>query len=118
MLLYKKKAIFVLPYVSLVIEKEKYIKKLLNRYNRNKPINERIKVRGFYGDHAGSRSFKEHILICTIEKANGIFNTLLMRNRGNQIGCLVFDEFHVLGNSFNGALIEILIRLVYLYYIL
>lgn len=106
----RKKAIFVLPYVSLVTEKERYFKRLLTLINRSLPMKDRVKVRGFYGDQSGLRSYKENILICTIEKANGIFNSLVTRGKGSQLGCVVFDELHVLGNSFNGNLLEMLIR--------
>lgn len=106
----KKKVIFVLPYVSLVVEKEKHFKRLLNLMNRSLPMKDRIKVRGFYGDQNGLRSYKEHILICTIEKANGIFNSLIMRGKGPTLGAIVFDEMHSIGNPFNGHLIEMLIR--------
>jgi DNA polymerase theta len=110
-ILLKKTVIFVLPYVSLVTEKEIYLKKLLARYNRSRPLLERVKVRGFFGDHCkGSRSYKENVLVCTIEKANQIFNSLITRGRGHQLGCVVFDEVHSLGSSFNGHLLEILIR--------
>lgn len=111
-ILLKKTVIFVLPYVSLVTEKESYLKKLLARYNRSRSPLDRIKVRGFFGDHKGSRSYKENVLVCTIEKANQIFNSLITRGRGHQLGCVVFDEVHSLGSSFNGHLLEILIRYV------
>ena len=98
----------MLSYVSLVVEKDKYLKKLVGAYNRAHPMKGRINVRGFYGDHGGSRSYKEQVLACTIEK--GIFNSLVMRGKGSQLGCVLFDEMHVLGNSFNGYLLEVLIR--------
>ena len=126
----KKRAIFVLPFVSLVIEKEKHFKRMINIFNRGQPYDQRIKIRGFYGDQViKSRSYKENILICTIEKANGILNSLIQRGEtshsedyitrlltpvspgyGHTIGCVLLDEMHVLGNTFNGYLLEILIR--------
>lgn len=39
-----KKAIFVLPFVSLVLEKEKYFKKLLLRINRTRPKKDRVRI--------------------------------------------------------------------------
>jgi len=109
-LILRKKVVFVLPFVSLVMEKERYLKRLLIIFNRSQPMKDRIKVRGFYGDQGGSRSYKEHVLVCTIEKANGIFNSLVMRGKSGQLSCVMFDEMHVLGNTFNGYLLEILIR--------
>ena len=38
-----KKAIFVLPFVSLVLEKEKYFKKLLLRINRTRSKQDKVK---------------------------------------------------------------------------
>ncbi len=70
----------MLPFVSLVIEKEKHFKRMINIFNRGQPYDQRIKIRGFYGDQViKSRSYKENILICTIEKANGILNSLIQR---------------------------------------
>jgi superfamily II RNA helicase len=109
-LLQKKKVIFVLPYVSLVIEKEKSLKKLLAGYNRSQPPRARVAVRGFHGDHAGSRSYKEQVLVTTVEKANGIFNSLVQRRMCAQLGAVLFDEVHILGSAFNGHLLEMLIR--------
>jgi replicative superfamily II helicase len=109
-LLMKKKVIFVLPYVSLVIEKEKSLNKLLAGYNRSQPLKARVAVRGFHGDHAGSRSYKEQVLVTTVEKANGIFNSLVQRGLCAQLGCVLFDEVHILGGAFNGHLLEMLIR--------
>lgn len=75
----KKQTLFVLPYVSLVLEKEKYFKSLVRLFNRNQPPNQRVSVKGFYGDLQQSKGFRESILICTIEKANGILNSLIQR---------------------------------------
>jgi replicative superfamily II helicase len=106
----RKKVLFVLPYVSLVAEKEKYLKRLFVGWNRSKPPMERVLIRGFYGDRGGSRSYKEKVLVCTIEKANLIYNSLAKRGKLHQLGCVLLDEAHTLGSSFNGHLLEILIR--------
>eukprot|EP01034_Spumella_vulgaris_P022317 gene22317-28435_t len=83
---------------------------MLTIFNRHASQNDQIRIRGFYGDQViKSRSYKENILICTIEKANGILNSLIQRGYGDSIGCVVLDEMHVLGNTFNGYLLEILI---------
>ena len=107
----KKRAIFVLPFVSLVVEKEKYFNKIIKKYNRFCPKNERLKVKAYHTEITGNRiQTNESILICTIEKANLLVNTLIIRGFGNSIGCVAIDELHTLGDSFNGYLLEILIR--------
>ena len=106
----KKKAIFVLPYVSLVLEKETYFKKLVNRFNRQCHKNDKIKVMAFHGEMNVSQVRHDtNIIICTIEKANALVNTLITNCLGHMLGCVVVDEMHTLGDSFNGYLLEILI---------
>jgi hypothetical protein len=79
----KKKAIFVLPYVSLVIEKEKHFKQLLRAYNRIVvDEHEKVRVRSVYGENAAPRRYREQILLCTIEKANTIVNGLIANGKG------------------------------------
>ena len=62
-----KKAIMVLPYVSIVTEKAKWLKTILepNGY----------RVEGFYGIQGGDID-KVDLAICTMEKANALVNRL------------------------------------------
>ena len=109
----KKRAIFVLPYVSLVEEKEEYFKRIIRKYYKSLRKTDQLKVKAFYGDNAVSVSNNnDMILICTIEKANILLNTIISKGLGNSIGCVVVDELHTLGDSFNGYLLEIFIRFV------
>jgi DNA polymerase theta len=108
-LILRKRVVFVLPYVSLVLEKTKYFKKLLKSYNNTKSISEKIIVKAYYGDVTGKKGFKGHIIICTIEKANSVINSIIINSCTNTIGCLIIDEMHILGDQFNGYLLEILI---------
>jgi DNA polymerase theta len=114
----RKKSIFVLPFISLIKQKERDIKRLLANYNKLAGIEDRIKVKGYYGD-ISSRKIQENIILCTIEKANGILNRILaqdsMHNQkylrdGTSIGCVVIDEMHIMGDPFRGYLLEMLIR--------
>jgi replicative superfamily II helicase len=107
-----KKAMFILPYVSLVVEKEKQFKSIALSFNR-KTTNKRkhIQVKSYYGDKNWNKNgLKENIIICTIDKANNILNTLILRGAIKRLGCVVIDEIHTLGESFNGFLLEVLIR--------
>ena len=107
----RKRAIFVLPFVSLVLEKENYFKRLLRRYFRSCNKFNRFKIKSYHSDINGYRiKNDELIIICTIEKANVIVNSLIGRGLGHTIGCVVIDEMHTLGDSFNGYLLEILVR--------
>jgi replicative superfamily II helicase len=107
----KKRAILILPYISLVTEKEKEFRQLVLLYNKTKPLSERIRIRGYHGETKSIGKLKEQIIICTIEKANSICNTLISRGMIHQLGCVVVDEMHVLGDFQRGYHLEILIRL-------
>ena len=112
-----KKIIFILPFVSLVIEKERHLKKILRQYNANLARQDHIRVKGYYGERSKFH-FKEQILLCTIEKANIILNRLIdsdmkngwLPNGRSSIGCVVIDEMHMMGDAFRGFLLEIFVR--------
>jgi replicative superfamily II helicase len=106
----RKQSILVLPYISLVHEKERDFRRILNIYNRSKPKSERIKVCGYHSDSKSSKSYAENIIICTIERANMIINSLIVRGYANRFGCVVIDELHVLGDEQRGYHLEILVR--------
>ena len=113
----RRKTIFILPFVSLIVEKEKHLKKILRDYNANLSRQDHIRVKGYYGEKSKFH-FKEQILLCTIEKANIILNRLIeadmksgrLSNKSSSIGCVVIDEMHMMGDSFRGYLLEIFVR--------
>lgn len=107
----RKKSILILPYVSLVMEKERDFRRILQIYNRSRGKRERIKVQVFHGESKQSvLGLKGDIVICTIEKANAIINHMISAGLISTIGCVVIDEMHVLGDIQRGYHLEILIR--------
>ena len=109
-LISRKKALVVLPYISLVVEKEQSFKKLISFLNRSRLRKNRLKTASYYGEKTSFKQIKENIIFCTIEKANVILNSFIGSGRTDRIGIVVLDEMHVLGNSFNGYLLEIFVR--------
>lgn len=103
LLCYRKNCIFVLPYVSLVQEKIRSMAPFALEL-------------GFYlEEYAGTRGrfppqkrrFKKSMFICTIEKAHALLNSLVVERRLHEIGLVVIDEVHMIGeDSGRGANLE------------
>jgi len=102
LLCYKKSVIFVLPYVSLVQEKIRSLTPFalelgfsLEEYAGPKGVFPPIKRRN-----------KRPLFICTIEKANALFNSLVAEKRLEELGLVVVDEVHMIGEEGRGAILE------------
>eukprot|EP01083_Nonionella_stella_P282004 959770_1 len=98
----RKKTLFVLPFVSIVVEKMGYFKKV---YRSSK-----IKVKGFYSNQGGSSIDRQtKVAVCTIEKANKLVNRLLESNSLHLLSCVILDEMHLVGDGHRGYLLELLL---------
>ena len=101
----RKKALFILPYVSVTHEKETYFKQLLE------PVG--VKVGGFHGGRSPSGGLPAvDLALCTIEKANSIVNHLLEEGKLDSVGAIVVDELHMIGDTNRGYLLELLLTKV------
>eukprot|EP00094_Tigriopus_californicus_P010747 TCALIF_10365-PA protein Name:"Similar to POLQ DNA polymerase theta (Homo sapiens)" AED:0.03 eAED:0.03 QI:160/0.93/0.76/1/0.81/0.88/17/0/1134 len=98
----RKKGILILPFVSLAREKMFALQALL----QDLPI----RVMGFMGSQSPPGGLKRtDLAICTIEKANGLINRALEDGSLSDIGCVVVDELHLLGDPSRGYLLELLL---------
>ncbi|XP_074663190.1 DNA polymerase theta-like [Tubulanus polymorphus] len=98
----KLKAIFILPFISVAREKMFYLQDMFGDAG--------IRVDGFMGHFspAGGLS-RVDIAICTIEKANSLVNRLMEEGRLGELGVVVVDELHMVGDSHRGYLLELLL---------
>ena len=109
------KVLIVLPFVSLVSEKERQMRALVKLYNASVEKEWRVKVKAFYGNSTESlrnpKTLKgKMIIICTIEKSSSLFNALLLSDRIDQLKKLVvIDELHLLHDPTRGYMLEILV---------
>ena len=103
----KKKGLFILPFVSVVVEKTNYFQAIL------KPLD--LKIQGKYANRG--KSFEEEdvdIFVCTIEKANSLINRWIEEKKVDQIGIIVIDEIHMMSDRDRGYILELLVtKLIY-----
>ncbi|UYV70409.1 POLQ [Cordylochernes scorpioides] len=101
-----KKALFILPFVSLAREKMLHFQGMFGDSG--------VRVDGYMGSHHPPGGLAAlDIAVCTIEKANGLVNHML-EDSGNleDLGILVVDELHLVGDSHRGYLLELLLTKV------
>lgn len=96
-----KKALFVLPYISIVMEKARCFDRIMRKAD--------IKVRAFCSNKGDADLFRTDIAICTIEKANRIVTKAIDEGKMGEIGLIVIDELHIINENARGALLESII---------
>ncbi|KAM9450755.1 DNA polymerase theta isoform 2-T2 [Clarias gariepinus] len=98
----RRKAIFILPFVSVAREKMFYLQNVFQEAG--------VRVEGYMGSTSAAGGFsKLDVAVCTIEKANGLINRLIEEDRMDLLGIVVVDELHMLGDSGRGYLLELLL---------
>jgi DNA polymerase theta len=99
---HRKKVVMVLPFVSIVHEKTNYFRGMFEEVG--------VKIGGFAGNQSPQGGLSGvDMAICTIEKANSLINHTLEENKLDQIGMIVIDELHMIGDNNRGYLIELLL---------
>lgn len=98
----QKKVIYILPFVSIVREKTFYLKDIISSSG--------IRVEGFMGSQSPPGGLQAvHVAICTIEKANSLINKLLDDGDIFDLGAVIVDELHLIGDPNRGYILELLL---------
>ncbi|XP_062427659.1 DNA polymerase theta [Rhea pennata] len=101
----RKKALLILPFVSVAKEKKRYLQALFQEVG--------VQVEGYMGSISPAGRFSAlDVAVCTIEKANSLINRLIEENQMDLLGIVVVDELHMLGDSHRGYLLELLLTKV------
>ncbi|KAL8202532.1 UNVERIFIED_CONTAM: hypothetical protein K2H54_016476, partial [Gekko kuhli] len=101
----RKKALFILPFVSVAKEKKFYLQALFQEAG--------VQVEGYVGNVSPAVGFSAlDVAVCTIERANSLINRLIEENMMDLLGIVVVDELHMLGDSQRGYLLELLLTKV------
>jgi len=97
---------YVVPFVSLCEEKVEYFQDMWSSMH--------IGVRPFHGDDGGSTLTSDiDVVVCTIERANILLNTLLDEKRENELSMVIVDEIHMLSDDSRGFLLEVLLSKIH-----
>ncbi|KAG7485315.1 DNA polymerase theta [Solea senegalensis] len=98
----KRKALFILPFVSVAKEKMHYLQSVFEEAG--------VRVEGYMGSTAAAGGFAAlDVAVCTIEKANSLINRLIEEDSMGLLGMVVVDELHMVGDSGRGYLLELLL---------
>ena len=97
----QKKVLMIVPFVSVAMEKLAYFKKLFDRSP--------VLCAGYFGGTGYSRFEEVDLAICTIEKANSLVNRIVEDESIHNIGMVVVDEIHMIGDEGRGYLLELLV---------
>ena len=98
---FKKRALYILPYVSIVMEKEQYLSKLCQNIN--------LKITQLHSLSNEQWTPSTDLGICTIEKANALVNKVIEEKLYFDIELFIIDEMHLLLDESRGFLLECLI---------
>lgn len=97
-----RRALLVLPYVSLCMERMDQLRRLWSGCG--------IRVEGLYSSSEGSWHGAADVGVCTIERASSLLNKLLEDDSLlRDIGVIVVDEMHILGDEHRGYLLELIL---------
>ncbi|KAK5084401.1 hypothetical protein LTR05_005477 [Lithohypha guttulata] len=114
-----KKGLLILPYVALVQEKTKWLRKLAEGLHKEEPdvpgpkLRTRLRdvvVASFYGGSRSKVTWSDcDIAVCTIEKANMLINTAIEEGTIGDLGIAVCDELHMLDDEHRGYILELML---------
>lgn len=118
------KALLILPYVALVQEKVRWLRKVVQNISRKpegadketkepglwrrRADEDTIRIVGFFGGGKVRSTWADFdIAVCTFEKANTLINTAIDDCSISKLRAVVLDELHMVDDDHRGYLLEL-----------
>lgn len=102
----RPKALLVLPFVALVQEKVRWLRRVVDKVNFQ---GDHLRVVGFFGGAKIRATWADFdIGVATIEKANALINTAIDECTIGDLKVVVLDELHMIDDAHRGYLLELL----------
>lgn len=103
-----KKALVIEPFIALTREKAASLKSMM--------FTTKVRVGAFAGAYytPGGMSAVS-VAVCTIEKANNFINKLINENKLSELGIIVVDEIHYIGDERRGHQLELILTKIMYY---
>ncbi|ETS87920.1 hypothetical protein PFICI_01748 [Pestalotiopsis fici W106-1] len=118
------KALLILPYVALVQEKVRWLRKVVQNIHRKPPGADKetkepglwrrradedtVRIVGFFGGGKIRATWADFdIAVCTFEKANTLINTAIDDCSISKLRAVVLDELHMVDDDHRGYLLEL-----------
>ncbi|KAH8675817.1 hypothetical protein BX600DRAFT_432366 [Xylariales sp. PMI_506] len=117
------KALLILPYVALVQEKVRWLRRVVQGLSARKENNrlgpedslwqrradeDTIRVVGFFGGGKIRSTWSDfEIGVCTFEKANTLINTAIDNCTVTSLRAVILDEIHMIDDDHRGYLLEL-----------
>jgi len=96
-----RRALVILPYVSICEERVSQLRMTYGACG--------LRVEGLYSSSDGKWHSGADVAVCTIEKASTLLNRLLEDDALRDVGVVVVDEMHLLGEEHRGYLLELIL---------
>lgn len=102
----RKKAMLVVPYRALCVEKARHLDAMFGAATLQ------LRVGSFFSSSGGTSMHAVDIGVCTIERGASLLNQLVSAGKLDTLGCIVVDEGHMLSEGSRGAVLECMLAKV------
>eukprot|EP00047_Mylnosiga_fluctuans_P016256 m.53110 g.53110 ORF g.53110 m.53110 type:complete len:1528 (+) comp6444_c0_seq1:1-4584(+) len=94
-------SLFIVPFISVAAEKHAYLADIAAGAG--------LRVLACMGSRPCSSIRDTNVIVCTIEKANGLINRIMEEKLVDYLSCVVLDELHMISDPGRGSIVELML---------